>query len=271
MHRIWVGFNHSRQLSGKRELYSLREFNGTTIPTWQTGVVNKAYLRYGVNPRGLNWFSNLTLGLDTAQRDWGSDFTYTAVSAELKFWFPKTQEGLSLRFYTKKIFDSADTPRQDLIFLDGANPRQRFKRFYLRSDGGLPDGLHYHLPGGGNLRGFYNQPIIGDEIFAINVEARKQLKPKLPWQALNSILGRISIAGFTDIAAFGLINFTEDIFADAGFGIRLQTRLPDDWYTIFTAGRNLTVRLDFPIWVSKSLPGEDNLRFRWLFGFEQAL
>ena len=155
--------------------------------------------------------------------------------------------------YTKKIFDSADTPRQDLIFLDGANPRQRFKRFYLRSDGGLPDGLHYHLPGGGNLRGFYNQPIIGDEIFAINVEARKQLKPKLPWQALNSILGRISIAGFTDIAAFGLINFTEDIFADAGFGIRLQTRLPDDWYTIFTAGRNLTVRLDFPIWVSKLL------------------
>ncbi|MCH8954681.1 M1 family metallopeptidase [candidate division KSB1 bacterium] len=271
MHRIWVGFNHSRQLSGERELYSLREFNGTAIATWQTGIVNKAYLRYSVNPRGLNWFSNITLGLDTVQEDWGSDFTYNAVSTELKFWFPKTPEGLFLRFYAKKIFDSADTPVQDLIFLDGANPRERFKHFYLRSDGGLPDGLHYHLPGGGNLRGFFNQPIIGDEILAINAEVRKQLKPKLSWQVLNSLLRRISVAGFADIAAFSLINSTEDIFADAGFGIRLQTRLPDNWYTIFTGGRNLTIRLDFPIWVSKSSPDENNLQFRWVFGFEQAL
>ncbi len=106
---------------------------------------------------------------------------------------------------------------------------------------------------------------------AINAEARKQLKPKLSWQILNSLLRRISVAGFADIAAFSLINSSEDIFADAGFGIRLQTRLPDNWYTIFTGGRNLTIRLDFPIWVSKSLPDENNLRFRWVFGFEQAL
>ena len=131
MHRIWVGFNHSRQLRGKRELYSLREFKGTTITTWQTGIVNTAYLRYSVNPRGLNWFSNLTLGLDTVQEDWGSDFTYNAVSAELKFWFPKTREGLFLRFYAKKILDSAATPVQDLSFLYGANPRERVKHFYL--------------------------------------------------------------------------------------------------------------------------------------------
>ena len=41
-------------------------------------------------------------------------------------------------------------------------------------------------------------------------------------------------------------------------------------YTIFTGGRWMTLRLDFPFWVNKPLPDENELRFRWVFGFEQA-
>jgi len=50
----------------------------------------------------------------------------------------------------------------------------------------------------------------------------------------------------------------------------LQTFLPDEWYTIFTGGRDVTLRLDFPIWVNEPLPDENAVRFRWVFGFEQA-
>ncbi|MFQ5604604.1 MAG: M1 family aminopeptidase [bacterium] len=270
-HRIQVGFNHSRQLSGRRELYSQREFDGTTISTWQVGIVNKASVRYSLNPRGFNWFTNLSFGFDSAQKDWGSDFNYNTVFTELKFWFPKNKDGIFVRFFGKKILDSKDAPIQDLIFLDGANPRDRFKRFYLRSQGALPNGLHYHLPGGGNLRGYYNQPIIGDELFAVNAEVRKQLKPKFRLGFLSSFLRSTALVGFADIAAMGLVGSNEDIFADAGVGVRFQTRLPDNWYTIFTGGRNLTIRLDFPFWVSKSLPDEKDFHFRWVFGFEQAI
>ena len=47
--------------------------------------------------------------------------------------------------------------------------------------------------------------------------------------------------------------------------------LPDNWQTIITTSRQLTLRLDFPFWVSEPLPGEKAFRFRWVFGLEQAI
>ncbi|MFQ5822832.1 MAG: M1 family aminopeptidase [bacterium] len=273
-HHIWVGFNHSQLVGSNSEDYTLREFdqkNDLTIATWEKGKVNKLYFRYWVNPRGLNWFLNLRLGFDSVQEDWGSDFTYNSVFSELKIWLPKYNEGVFLRFYGGKIFNSENVPIQDLLFLDGANPRERFKRFYLRSDGSLPEELHYHLPGGGNLRGYYNNPIIGDQIFALNVELRRNLKQKSFNRSQRSILRTMSLVAFIDLATMDIIDSKNKFFADAGFGIRFQKFLPDNWYTIFTGGRNLTIRLDFPIWVNEPLPDENSVRFRWVFGFEQAI
>ncbi|MFQ5677012.1 MAG: M1 family aminopeptidase, partial [bacterium] len=85
-HKIRFGLNHSKLLNGDARLYTLREFNNTLIPTWSKGTVNKAYARYSVNPRGLTWFANLGLGVESVQEDWGSDFTFNAISGELKFW-----------------------------------------------------------------------------------------------------------------------------------------------------------------------------------------
>jgi hypothetical protein len=273
-HYFWLGFNHSQLVGSKGADYTLRKFdqkNDLTIATWEDGKVNKLYFRYWANPRGLRWFSNLTFGFDTVQEDWGSDFTYNAFFSEVKLWLPKNDEGVFLRIYAGKVFQSEDAPIQDLLFLDGANPRERFKRFYLRSDGGLPEELHYHLPGGGNLRGYYNNPIIGDQIVALNVEIRRKLLQKLFNRSRLSFLGNTSLVAFVDLATMEFLDSSKNFFGDAGFGIRVQKFLPDNWYTIFTGGRNVTIRFDFPLWVSDPLPDENKVRFRWVFGFEQAI
>lgn len=273
-HHFGIGFNHSQLVGSNGKDYTFREFdqkNDLTIATWEDGIVNKLYFRYWVNPRGLRWFSNLTLGFDTVQEDWDSDFSYNSLFSETKIWLPKNDEGVFLRIYGGKVFHSQDAPIQDLLFLDGANPRERFKRFYLRSNGSLPEELHYHLPGGGNLRGYYNNPIIGDQIIALNVEFRKQLQQKLFRRGRLSFLGNTSLVAFADLASMEFLDSSKDFFADAGLGIRFQKFLPDNWYTIFTGRRNLTIRVDFPIWVSDPLPDENNVRFRWVFGFEQAI
>ncbi|MCH9006925.1 M1 family metallopeptidase [candidate division KSB1 bacterium] len=271
-HQFVVGVNYSKLL-GDGQDYVLREYDQKSdivIPTWEAGDVYKAYFRYGVNPRGMSWFSNIVLGFDTSQRDWGSDFTFNAFWGEVKFSFPRDDEGLFFRAFGKKIGDSDKAPIQDLIFLDGANPREQFKKYYLRSHGSIPEEAHYHLPGGGNLRGYYNQPIIGDQVLALNVELRKKFDPPFYRRKLRKILGTLSMVVFSDIASMEFLNSEHEFFADAGLGLRFENFLPDQWYTIFTGGRWTTFRLDFPFWVNKPLPDESELRFRWVFGFEQA-
>ncbi len=271
-HRFWVGANYTKlQADGGK--YTRREYDqkaDTTIQSWQAGEVYKTWFRYNVNPRGVNWFSNIVLGLDVVQEDWGSDFNFTSLFSEVRFWLPNASNGLFLRFYAQKISDSGSAPIQELVFLDGANPRDRFKRFYLRSHGGVPEEFHLHMPGGGNLRGYYNQPISGDQLLALNLEARRKFRWPFLRQPLRKYIGRLSAVAFFDLAGMEFLDSRKDVFADAGFGLRFASLLPDEWYTVFTGGRNLLLRLDFPIWVSKPLPGENHFRFRWVLGFEQA-
>lgn len=272
LHQIVIGFNHSRLLEGG-ERYVVREYDqkkDVALASWERGDVNNLYFRYGVNPRGVFWFANFIAGLDFVEKDWGSDVSHRGGFLEFKIWFPKNEEGVFLRFFAGKIFSSNDALVQDLFAADGANPRERFRKFYLRSDGALPEELHYHLPGGGNVRGYYNQPIFGDQILAANAEIRKKLGANFFGRTLRAILGTPSVAAFADVAAMEFLDSSHEVFADAGFGLRFQNVLPDNWYTIFTGGQNTTLRVDFPIWVNRPLPDENALRFRWVFGFEQA-
>ena len=273
LHRFLMGFNHTELVGKRSHDYVTKDFDrkqDVSLPLWQDGTVNKLYLRYALNPRGQKWFTNLSFGFDTVQEDWGSDFTFTSLQSEFKFWTPKIQEGISLRLFAKKIIDNPqDTPIQELIFLDGANPRQQFNRFYLRSNGSLPEELHYQLPGGGNVRGYYNQPIAGDQILALNIEVRKRVTSLA--KALGSVFGTTGVALFADVAKMEFVDSHNELFADAGLGLRFQKFLPDNWLTLLTRSRHVTLRLDFPIWINKPLADEKAFRFRWIVGLEQAI
>ncbi|MCG8606121.1 hypothetical protein MJD09_14170, partial [bacterium] len=239
--------------------------------TWEKGDVNKLYFRYSVDPRGQNWLSRLTTGLDLLEDDWGSDFNYKFGFGELTLQLPFKTRGAFLRFYAGRLFDSKDAPIQAMLFLNGANPREQFKRFFLRSNGSIPEELHYHLPGGGNLRGYYNQPLMGDQIIAVNFEFRQQLSQGQIGRKLHSVLGRTSVVAFADLAEMEFLDSMEKFFANAGVGLRFEKVLPDNWYTIITTGRRVTLRLDFPFWVSEPLNGEDAFHFRWVFGLEHPI
>lgn len=270
-HYLIVGFNHSKLLSGDSS-YVLRKFDDSDLRfyDWQSGVINKAYARYAVNPRGLNWFSNIALGLDLAQKDWGGDYTFTSVFSEIKLWLPNQSEGVFARFYAKTLGENDNVPIQEQIFLDGANPRTRFSKFYLRSHGAFPETAHYHLPGGGNLRGYTDNPISGRQVLALNLEIRKLFRLNFLGRRIKRVLGQTSIVGFWDMANLKKSELDTDFYADAGVGLRFYNVLPDDWYTVFTGGRETMLRIDFPLWVNRPIDGDPQLKFRWVLGFQQA-
>lgn len=271
VHRVWLGFNHIRLIDSS---YTLRSFDGpnrSTRQMWQSGDVNKLYIRYIVNPYGFRLFSNITLGLDISQKDWASDFNYGKLFSEVKLWYPSTAEGLLARGYGLAITDGQKTPIQELVYLDGANPRNQFRHTFLRSAGGLPDGLNYHMQGGGNLRGYFNNPIAGDGIIALNLEGRKLFKIPLLGRKATASLGKPELAAFLDLAKMETLSAGSKFYADAGFGLRFHSKLPDQWYTIITGGRDINLRFDFPIWLNKPLVGEEPLHFRWIFSLDYGL
>lgn len=274
-HTVTVGVAHDQLLEGDEE-YAVAWLDAPgdpNVPTWSRGEVNRAYLTYSVNPRGMQWFSDIRLQAETAQDFWGSDFTFTKLSGEVKFWVtPKLAEFRLRGFAGVSLGDDAP-PLQDLYYAFGASPREQFGRYYLRSKGGLPRPVHVHMPGGGNLRGYYNQALSGDRLYAANLEIRKSARLPL----LSKLLGRTSVVLFGDVGrlemtkGYAIPESTEQTLADAGIGLRFQRFLPDQWYTFFTGGRNITLRVDFPFYVNEPRPGDSEVEFRWVVGFEQVL
>jgi hypothetical protein len=248
------------------------------VPTWSAGKVNQAYLMFDVNPRGMIWRSYLSYGIRHANSAFGSDSTFTRVQGHLRFWIPNRRgDGLYLRlFHGAFLRDKDNKPIQDLFHAFDANPREQFETFYLRSRGAFPAEAHYHRPGGGNLRGYFDQPeLAGKNLLAANVELRKSMRLPIIGRLLNPVLGNSTLSAFLDAGRLKMLNDESKELADAGIGITFNKRVPDVWYS-FLLGTDFTIRLDFPIWVSepRTKAGgakEDELKFRYVLSFQQAL
>ena len=250
-----------------------------SVPNWSVGKVNRAYLSFDVNPRGLIWRSSLRGKVAHANDAFGSDSSFTRVEGEARFWIAnRTQEGIYLRLFAGTFArDEDDKPVQDLFSAFGASPREQFNRFYLRSRGALPVETHYHAPGGGNLRGYYDQPeLAGKSLLAANLELRKAWQIPVLGKIIAPILGRSEVNAFLDAGRLNLISGnTSKNLADAGLGLTFNKRVPDAWYSFFI-GTDFTIRLDFPIWVSqprqrKDGSTEDNVKFRYVLSFQRAI
>jgi len=253
--------------------------NVFAFSNWTPGKVNRAYLNFNVNPRGMSWRSFVRAQIAHANESLGSDATYTRLEGELRFWIPAANgDGLYLRGFAGAFLrEEDDKPLQDLFSAFGASTREQFEQFYVRSRGALPAELHYHAPGGGNLRGYYNQPIlVGKSLFAGNVELRKAATLPVLGKLLRPVLGRSTLSAFFDYGrlASPYIGASRNL-ADAGVGIVFQKNVPDNWYS-FILGTNYTLRVDFPFWVKqlRELIGggdEDEIKFRYVFSLQRAL
>ncbi len=231
-----------------------------SIPEWESGKVNKVSLSYNLELEKSNWGSQFGLNLESAHDIIGSNFDYSKAAGELKFNYGSFLNHLELRFFGGRFFGD-EFPLQEQFFIDAANPRARFEKFYVRSVNALPPQINYHQPGGGNLRGYYAQPIASSEMAAFNAEFETSiLRHFLGW-----LLPRRSHLGLTLFYDQARVLTEENNYqnlSDAGVGLNYGIRMFYNWFRI---------HVDFPIWVSDPLPDEDNVKFRWVFRLSSTL
>jgi hypothetical protein len=155
--------------------------------------------------------------------------------------------------------------QQRRLFLFGADPLAEFGHPFMQSRGSLLAGrsVHYHLPGGGGVRGV-SAGLTASLIGAINVELERRLVTRLS----SKLFRDVRIAGFADGAvANGDIRLDDGgaFVGDAGVGIRSAHRIGD---TAFET------RIDLPLLVSRpELALHErggHVRLRYVVSFQPA-
>ena len=260
LHQLEISFKTS-QLMKDGQKYAIEEYRSDGVTKnfidWQNGRNNTLSLAYNIFQYHSDWTGSASFQIKTSEQIPGSEFRYTKVRSQFNYQLGNRGRYLALRLFGGRFWGD-NYPIQEMFFLDGANPSQRFEKYYLRSRGGFPELIPYHFPGGGNMRGYLDQRIPTDEIAAINVEAST-----LRWTP--SSMRRsfsLNLTVFADYARYHNGNGDRINIADAGIGTLWRLR---KFY------RYWTLRVDFPIYVSDPLPGEKNVKFRWLVSFQQAL
>ena len=133
----------------------------------------------------------------------------------------------------EQLFDVAERSRLDALPL-----------FYANDRGPLRETDHFHVPGGGGLRGYAGRAIVGQSLLAATVELQSAAHPVY----LFGDAGRVEAAGWGEDLEAGLHPLVGRSLADAGVGLRLGA-----------------VEFAFPIWVGGPDPGENPWDFRWIF------
>ncbi|MGH7657136.1 MAG: hypothetical protein ACREL6_02800, partial [Gemmatimonadales bacterium] len=176
---------------------------------------------------------------------------------------------MKLRAFAGVAEGSNDVVRQRRFFLSGADPYQQLFNPFTRSRGALLVGedMHYHVPGGGNLRGF-DPRISADQLYALNAELSRDV-----FTREGNLFNRVSLAAFGGAAlANGDINLSAgnddlDIVGEAGVGLRIGHQIGD---TRFVTRFDLPLYVSRPAFAQDTDPGTDEVGFRWTFSFEPA-
>jgi hypothetical protein len=176
---------------------------------------------------------------------------------------------MNLRAYAGGATGEHAAAKQRQIYFQGADPLSQLYNPFLRSRGSLlvGDDMHYHSPGGGNVRGI-DPRVSSAGLVALNLE----LERTLATNPSAHIFKRVALAGFTDWA-YGLGTAAEPLtgnrirfLGDAGLGIRAEHSIGDTHFV---------TRFDLPLFVSRPElaqdrnPGDKKFEFRWTFSFER--
>ncbi|MFZ5515474.1 MAG: M1 family aminopeptidase [Candidatus Zhuqueibacterota bacterium] len=263
VHQFNIAFNAAQLLKGD-EAYAVRRIrvdgHAVHIPEWELGRVHKIMGSYRIEGRRNRWSTSLGLTVESSQAMWGSEFDYWKFSGQAKMRYVFGLNQFACRLFGG-AFSGDDAPIQELFYTDGANPRERFQTFYLRSLAAFPAEANYHFPGGGNLRGFIDHPSGTEQIAALNAEASFGCLMPLARKVLPR-RWNIQLSTFYDVARIEKSVLSDDTLMDAGVGLKLNA---------WMLSRRVTMRFDFPIWVNHPMPGDKETEFRWLFSFQNAI
>ncbi len=279
-HQLTAGVIASRL---KDPAYAESEYRidgrSVTVPSWSAGTVTRLYAAYTVNPRGFSWQSTLRLRADYANDNMLSDYSFTRLRGEAVISWPgRSGGGMFLRGFAGAFLNpNGPLPLQNMFSAFSASPQEIFENsFTLRSRGGFFPEAHLQQPGGGNLRGYYDQPgRTGKALFAVNLELRTPARLPLISKLLQPLLGSSELTLFFDTGRITDIDDNSTTLSDAGIGFFFRQRLPDAWYTMIT-GTGYTLRFDIPFWVStpyeNPLTGarDGKFKFRYVLSFQRA-
>ncbi len=159
--------------------YQEVENSAYIIPgTYEPGSNMKSSLFVGMKPKTDVFNASFLLGAERST--WGSDFNYEKLSIAARIWpsrfwsFPLEP---GIRFFFGRC--TMDPPVQEMFNLAGAGPLDKEGYFWLRSKGAFwKDGYHnFHVPGNGNLRGYYNGDFSFKSLFSTNIEMKVPILP----------------------------------------------------------------------------------------------
>jgi hypothetical protein len=174
--------------------------------------------------------------------------------------------GLALRAYAGWVESSHRILKQRQLFVAGADPYEQFANPFLRSRGSLLAGedVHYHVPGGGGVRGLA-PGATATKLFAVNGE----LERGVLLRGRARLFREVRLAAFAD-AALGNGDIPPDgkgaaLVADVGAGIRIAHCIGQT---------SFTTSLDFPVLVTRPRlavsEGGHSFAFRWVVSTSSA-
>jgi hypothetical protein len=271
-----IGVNYAK-LDDRGYVFRKFDVDGETVSLkeWSEGAVSSVFINYSVTPRGMSWRSAINWSARYAGEFLGGDSTFTKIDGSVRLWRPSPKLGLYLRGYAGSfIGDEKQITLQDAFSAFGATAREHFQSSYLRSVGSFPAEAHYHLPGGGNLRGYFDRPAPLRQLVAANIELRRDQQLPLLGRLLRPLLGKSTISAFFDAGRVTDLTEASNNLADAGVGITFEKQVADKWYS-FVLGADYTIRIDFPIWVSDPIvksdgKADDEVKFRYVLSFQSS-
>jgi len=116
--------------------------------------------------------------------------------------------------------------------------------FYANDRGPLRETDHFLVPGGGGLRGYAGEAVLGQRVLAANVEAGRGRDPFLFF----GDVGKLEASGVGEDAGTPLHPLVGRTLADAGIAFHYGP-----------------VEVAFPAWVGTPVAGESPWDFRWKF------
>lgn len=265
-------------LAGGFNYHELRdEWYSPGPEKYQAGSDMAPYLKYEIDPRFDAFSTRVGLGVRFGREWFGGRYAYTRFQSDMAL---KSNPFLSPVDASFRVFFGAtdrSSPYQQKFYLAGGGPLAEEKVFFLRSPGAVPDELHYHAVGHGNLRGYFEGDFGVNRLFSMNLEIGRPI-PLLS-SGKKAFLGRVCAMAFADVgwsfdsrnpiptservAAIVERGILDETILDAGVGFTLARDLPF-WH--------MYLRLDLPFYVNQpAINGESKeTDLRYVFSLTSA-
>ncbi|MCH7548546.1 MAG: hypothetical protein IH969_03250 [Candidatus Krumholzibacteriota bacterium] len=238
------------------------------------------YFAYRADPQVDLFATDLRTDLRFGRGWTGGDYHYERLSFDFRLYTREALFPLQLRMRTFiGVLGGTSTPTQQKFNLAGGGPLAQERRFWLRSPGAIWPELHYHEPGDGNLRGYYQGTFGVNKLVAFNAELGSKIPFWILTPVIKPLLGVVKWYGFYDagkilddanpigssarvqsLADGGILDAS---LQNAGIGF-VSHRVWPFW--------DLRIRFDMPLWVSHpEVNGEvDETKFRYLFSISTS-